>query len=457
MKLNPAFKKVFVDRMSKALAGSTVWGSRLFGTDNADDWKALATSFDQKVLADLSEHTSETPIVDFTRDFIERRLDRQVLVPPVQMPLPQMEGFNDLEAVAGEIFDALSGFPFEYALIVGLPISLSDEMPSDGLWKLSDQFQIARGAGLHNTYDVHSINDDKVLNHGREHHAWSIRNAHLIVHTNGFVSGSYLNHPLQRTMEAIRGFFGLCIALELLKFHPLYLTRNPPPLVMIDRRANGEFVFDRSARMPSALTSIYNGLLYNKPPESDPPAQWFYVIGKPLVTLKYILSAPKEDANRMVRAAQWYFDSLAGDNELLQFVQAMVALEILIGGTKEENARVGIGELMRNRIAYLIGKSIEERRVIMRTFDAIYDVRSSIVHAGHSRLTNEQRGQLWTLRDYVARVIRAEAKLLKPLFADLGSGWADAIVEPYVFGPSYAAAPPPTEPKPPGIFPKGLL
>ena len=140
--------------------------------------------------------------------------------------------------------------------------------------------------------------------------------------------------------------------------------------------------------MPPALTSIYNGLLFNKPPETDPNPQWSYVIGRRLIRLKHILSAREEDANRMVRAAQWYFDSLAGDNEFLQFVQAMVALEILIGGTKEENARVGIGELMRNRIAYLIGRSIEERRVIMRTFDAIYDVRSSIVHAGHSRLRN---------------------------------------------------------------------
>ena len=208
MKLNPAFKKVFVDRMSKALQGSTIWGSRLLGTDNADDWKAIEASFDKKVLATFSEHTSETPILDFTRDFIERRLEQQVLVSPSQMPLPKMEGFHDLAAVAGEIFDALSGFPFEYAFIVGLPISLSDELPSDGFWKLSERIQIARGAGLHNTYDVHTINNDKVANHGREHHAWSIRNAHLIVHASGFVCGSYLNHPLQRTMEAIRGFFG---------------------------------------------------------------------------------------------------------------------------------------------------------------------------------------------------------------------------------------------------------
>ena len=65
-------------------------------------------------------------------------------------------------------------------------------------------------------------------------------------------------------------------------------------------------------------------------------------------------------SERILRAGAWLFDSYCGHNELLSFVQATVALEIILGD-KNESDRVGIGALLGNRCAYLISKTHDQR------------------------------------------------------------------------------------------------
>jgi hypothetical protein len=90
-------------------------------------------------------------------------------------------------------------------------------------------------------------------------------------------------------------------------------------------------------------------------------------------------------AEKVLLAGQWLLDSYVGKNELLSFVQTTVALEILLG-EKAKSDIIGIGELLRNRCAYLIGKSHSQREEILEDFERIYDVRSKIVHRGKSWL-----------------------------------------------------------------------
>lgn len=453
VKFNPAFEKVFVDRLVTALAGATLWSGQHLVPENEADWAALDKAFDQKIFAALKAQISETPVRDFVRAMVGIRLQTQVLVPDGIYPLSQAPGFGDLRSVAEDLFRELSELPSAYAFIFPLPTAFGQAMPANGVWALSDRFQIVKGAGLHNAYDVRSTTDGVIRNYGRDHAAFSITGPHLVVHCSGFVDAGFLNHPFHETMEAARAFLGLCTALGLFIHNPFHLGPPLPPWVMIDRMVDDRFVFDRAERLPSSLGTTLNAVFFPQPVPGAPAPSWVQAIGHHLTTLKYVLG-DSENVARMTRAAQWYYDSLSGDNELLQFVQAMVALEILVGGSKEENKRVGVGELMRNRIAYLIGQSISERRLIMDTFDEIYDVRSNIVHAGHSRLTSEQRAQLWTLRDYVARVIRAEAKLMTPPLAVMEAGWSEAEVPPYAFvkPPEILATLAPPAPKPPGIF-----
>lgn len=115
--------------------------------------------------------------------------------------------------------------------------------------------------------------------------------------------------------------------------------------------------------------------------------------------------------DRIRRAGRWLWDSYQGSNELLSFVQAMVAIEILLGD-KEVSDLTGVTELLSNRCAYLLGSSQTERQEILETFRTIYRVRSQIVHSGKSRLSGKEQHLFFELRGLCRRVIKREMELL---------------------------------------------
>jgi len=114
----------------------------------------------------------------------------------------------------------------------------------------------------------------------------------------------------------------------------------------------------------------------------------------------------------VLRAAQWLFDSYSSRSQLLAFVQATVALEILFGD-KAISDVVGLGELLGNRVAYLIGTTRQQREEVLKDFRRIYETRSRIVHRGHNLLSAQERSDLYTLRWMCSRAILRELELAK--------------------------------------------
>ncbi len=82
------------------------------------------------------------------------------------------------------------------------------------------------------------------------------------------------------------------------------------------------------------------------PPEHRP--KWAL---KDLTDIGAVMTRHVED-DRLLRAAQWLFDSYAATNPLLAFVQATTSLEILLGD-KTLSDLVGLGALLGNRCAFL--------------------------------------------------------------------------------------------------------
>jgi hypothetical protein len=74
-----------------------------------------------------------------------------------------------------------------------------------------------------------------------------------------------------------------------------------------------------------------------------------------------------EDATLLRRCSQWHFDSQCGSNHLLQFVQATVAVEILLGD-KAASDVVGLGELLANRYAYSLARTSQQRQEMLQEF-----------------------------------------------------------------------------------------
>jgi hypothetical protein len=85
----------------------------------------------------------------------------------------------------------------------------------------------------------------------------------------------------------------------------------------------------------------------------------------------------------------------------------------LLGDKRASQEIGGLGQLLRNRCAYLIGNSYQHRSELLRDFDKIYDVRSQIVHSGKNKLTADERRLFHQLRSMCASVICKEISLLE--------------------------------------------
>ena len=101
------------------------------------------------------------------------------------------------------------------------------------------------------------------------------------------------------------------------------------------------------------------------------------------------------------------------------FVQTVVVLEILLGEEKASDD-ISLGALLKNRCAYFISDTLEERENILKDFSEIYKVRSLIVHSGKQEFSTRERVLFRHLQDMCERVIREEVRLLEgDLYAKL--------------------------------------
>ncbi|MFX8024228.1 hypothetical protein ABTK62_20495, partial [Acinetobacter baumannii] len=75
-------------------------------------------------------------------------------------------------------------------------------------------------------------------------------------------------------------------------------------------------------------------------------------------------------------------------------------------------SKASLGEILGNRLAYLIGKNHQDRSDILAEFKKIYGVRSGILHHGKHRLRGDERGYISKLRKFCERAIEEEARLL---------------------------------------------
>lgn len=115
--------------------------------------------------------------------------------------------------------------------------------------------------------------------------------------------------------------------------------------------------------------------------------------------------------NNKVRAtARWLMNSYLSENNLLAYIQATTAIEILLGEKKYTDT-LGIQNLISNRMAYSIAKSPAERNEIISKFKEIYDTRSNIVHNGAEELGDTAQDDLKQLQNYIHRLLRHEIDL----------------------------------------------
>ena len=247
--------------------------------------------------------------------------------------------------------------------------------------------------------------------------SWEPSAEYMQITANGFIGPYGGSTPARKTESILRAFCGLGIGLRLFEVNRKYTFSGPfgpqqPSSHFIVHRQlpdlswqEGQQKLKLSDDRSRALDSLER---YQFKKDFDIERFVNYTLGK----IRAVFSGgPKADL--ITLACEWFFDSYTGNDQLLSYVQAMVVLEILLGD-KAASDEIGLGRLLSNRCAYLIGKTQEERADILRDFDQIYRVRSEIVHRGKSRLTRDEQMLFYKLQWFCHGVIHKEIELLKP-------------------------------------------
>lgn len=222
----------------------------------------------------------------------------------------------------------------------------------------------------------------------------------LQVEEEGFIGPYGFSVPEQESRRTFRALLGLGIALGAFEVKRRTTLEHRKLSIYVHRRSDQGWRVENRLDLNEEESRAFQGTSLS----AAIPPNW-------LEDMRAVFSSG-EKASSVVLASQWLFDSYTGSDQLLNFVQAMVVLEILLG-EKAVSDKIGLNELLANRCAYLVSNSHDERSAILRDFREIYNVRSHIVHQGKHRLSMNERVLFGKLHWLCRRVLSREVALLR--------------------------------------------
>lgn len=382
----------------------------------------------------LELYISERPVFDFIYETLSRELqeNQQYDSESPSLFLTEIEAYEDPKAVAHRLVRDFESLPWEYSLAIKLDndfgelfsktvkdYSICDSVklitPKDEFAKtfpLRSEIK-ARVIPLVDALDLSSMASSVLgLSSMFNPQEWDRLSTYLQIKVTGFIGQYSDTAPLEKAISLLKAFCGLGIALRLLKVGYSYRTAPTKANFFVHRYVADAWVIERRHELEGELSDTFHDLVFHdRDGHLDSEVKKVAEIRRILDSISRVFTY-KEKARKLILASQWFFDSYCGTNELLSFVQAAVVMEILLG-EKAVSDLMGLGELLRNRCAYLIGKSNKQREDILNDFKEIYEVRSKIVHSGKSRLNLKERGLFSKLQWMCRRVIDEEVRLLE--------------------------------------------
>ena len=362
----------------------------------------------------LHKLVGETPVKTFLLGTIADSLSsRPFDAEAMATSLSDIEDFADIAATAAQIVQAFDELPREYEVLVQLRYPASDlfkAVVGDSGVRLTSDLRLLKIPATDSPFALQESSDLTFLqsNYPSGVHAEAL---YVGVTVHGYIPRHGTTSALEYASFAVRSFLGLCMAQRILRrgYSASLGGRHRHYMFVYPSAVAGPARLEAAHELSFELSEMFDALaldsIYTKVEPADRPQ---------LITsvLSDISVAMREHASddRLLRAAQWLFDSNAGSSDLLSFVQAMICLEIALGD-KQVSDLMGLGELLANRCAFLVGKTRKQRDDILVDFRRIYNTRSKIVHSGHNRLSAKEVDDLWTLRWLCSRVIQEEMRL----------------------------------------------
>lgn len=382
-----------------------------------------------KLHHNLREYIGELPLFSFISDSLNSELmeNETYDANSSNLPITSLDRYRDIKELANRLVQEFESLPWHYTVSLELPVEIGEHIKN-----ATARFDLSSNLRIFCPVD----DDDRKqpLNSGIEKRdlmlfgpatslsdyltprvrKWNQKTAYIQADTSGFIADYHWTSPIQTVLSAFKSFLGLSVAVRLLHVK----THRPAPLFSIPKKAHlivhrkydADWRILTTYELPSDLVETLDKLGIGDADGQIKPNQFTSWIESALSKVSTAFRNPTK-SERVLLAGQWLLDSYVGSNELLSFVQTAVAMEILLGEEGKSDV-IGIGELLRNRCAYLIGRSHSQRERILKDFGKIYDVRSKIVHRGKSKLNAEEYHLFQNLRWMCRRVIAEELKLI---------------------------------------------
>ena len=371
----------------------------------------------------LSQYIGEAPFFEFLYGLLSQELSEKQEydsdTPTIK--LTEIEDYNDPLSVARRLVEDFESLPWEYTLSIKMEndfgelfkkaineYAMSDKIkliaPYD---RFTEEFSLQSGIKAR----------DRLLGglgllSGLTTPEWEKESSYLQIKVSGFIGKYSYSAALDDAVALLKAFCGIGLALRLFKVHYTHRTIPSKAKFYVHRQIEKSWVIEQTYELEMSVSEIFCDLalhdLEERLDSEDKKTGWM----KHQLDLIKLVFSNQVKSERIILGGQWLFDSYSGRNELLSFIQMTVVLEILLG-EKSISDLMGLGELLRNRCAYLISKSHKQRLDILNTFKKIYDIRSKIVHRGKNRLSWEERALFSSLQWMCRRVIQEEVELLK--------------------------------------------
>ncbi len=373
----------------------------------------------------LERYISEAPIFDFVSGRLSRELDQGQKYDSSSadgFPLTELEGYADPNAVAARLVEEFESLPWDYMVTLRLRNDFGELLAREVKhFDFSDSVRAAEASeGFQKEFPIYRDREKEaalgyvasmLVDPTERVVEWDPSCAYLQTQTSGFVGHYGVTAALQQAIDGVKTFCGLGIALGLLRRKYSHSPRTLRACFVIHRRIRGNWAIERTYDWVREASAVLDDLFLEDYCGRISGQQQVLRLRDGLDRIGSVF-AEKDRAERIALAGQWLFDSHCGDNELLSFVQTTVAMEILLGD-KATSEAIGVGKLLSNRCAYLIGKSQRDRESVLEEFNLIYDVRSQIVHRGKSRFSEKERQLFCAFRHMCHRVIQEEISLLR--------------------------------------------
>jgi hypothetical protein len=376
----------------------------------------------------LVEYLDEFPLSEFVLDTLGQELwELDQYISDKTLKLPEIAIYADTKDLSNRLLDAFETLPWHYQLTIPLPAQLNKLLDINQFEiVLSPEVRIVRpNDACSAQFPLETLVERRSqrlkgytggflsLLGDPEPAKWQDDWVCLQIAAEGFV-GQYGGSPTAHKAERLlSSFCGLGLATRLFKWEHTYSATPFKAFAFVHRRLqndNWEAVtrYDLNDLITRGLAGLKLHDLEGYLGDEAKLRSWAHYRIADMGTV----FVAGERSDPITLASQWLFDSYCGQDQLLSFIQAMVVLEILLGN-KSISDEIGIGELISNRFAYLIGTTHEERAELLKAFKDIYRVRSQIVHSGKHKLTLAERSLFSRLRWMCRRAIDKEVDLLK--------------------------------------------